>query len=171
MTHFSEKPSFHLTFTIIIIREAKLFFICELTIMFLRCLVFTHLTFIIPIIQGAKLFYLSGMVNGEYQKTEVHNLCRFISVMKFRPLQWRITHPYVVVDRYKFLFHQYVCLPIYTCDASLSVGLTVLIVYVVTIMIKVKDALYSKCFNFAGYPYFTKFYFNGYQGALKLWDK
>ncbi|KAK3091894.1 hypothetical protein FSP39_023506 [Pinctada imbricata] len=49
--------------------------------------------------QGAKLFYLSGMVNGEYQKTEVHNLCRFISVMKFRPLQWRITHPYVVVDR------------------------------------------------------------------------
>ncbi|KAK3583604.1 hypothetical protein CHS0354_039426 [Potamilus streckersoni] len=49
--------------------------------------------------QGAKLFYLSGMVNGEYQKTEVHNLCRFISVMKFRPLQWRITHPYVVADR------------------------------------------------------------------------
>lgn len=49
--------------------------------------------------QGAKLFYLSGMVNEEYQKTEVHNLCRFISVMKFRPLQWRLTHPYLVVDR------------------------------------------------------------------------
>ncbi|XP_060080432.1 ribosome biogenesis protein BMS1 homolog [Ylistrum balloti] len=49
--------------------------------------------------QGAKLFYLSGMVNEEYQKTEVHNLCRFISVMKFRPLQWRITHPYILVDR------------------------------------------------------------------------
>lgn len=49
--------------------------------------------------QGAKLFYLSGMVNSEYQKTEVHNLCRFISVMKFRPLQWRITHPYIVADR------------------------------------------------------------------------
>nr|XP_022318488.1 ribosome biogenesis protein BMS1 homolog [Crassostrea virginica] len=49
--------------------------------------------------QGAKLFYLSGMVNEEYQKTEVHNLCRFISVMKFRPLQWRLTHPYIVVDR------------------------------------------------------------------------
>uniref|UniRef100_K1QDX9 Ribosome biogenesis protein BMS1-like protein n=1 Tax=Magallana gigas TaxID=29159 RepID=K1QDX9_MAGGI len=48
---------------------------------------------------GAKLFYLSGMVNEEYQKTEVHNLCRFISVMKFRPLQWRLTHPYIVVDR------------------------------------------------------------------------
>lgn len=49
--------------------------------------------------QGAKLFYLSGMVNEEYQKTEVHNLCRFISVMKFRPLQWRSTHPYILVDR------------------------------------------------------------------------
>ncbi|XP_060567637.1 ribosome biogenesis protein BMS1 homolog [Ruditapes philippinarum] len=49
--------------------------------------------------QGAKLFYLSGMVNGEYQKTEVHNLCRFISVMKFRPLTWRTTHPYILADR------------------------------------------------------------------------
>ncbi|XP_041362770.1 ribosome biogenesis protein BMS1 homolog [Gigantopelta aegis] len=51
------------------------------------------------IYQGAKLFYLSGMVNGEYQRMEVHNLCRFISVMKFRPLQWRITHPYILADR------------------------------------------------------------------------
>ena len=49
--------------------------------------------------QGAKLFYLSGMINGEYQKTEVHNLGRFISVMKFRPLQWRSTHPYILADR------------------------------------------------------------------------
>lgn len=49
--------------------------------------------------QGAKLFYLSGMVNGEYQKTEVHNLCRFISVMKFRPLTWRTTHPHILADR------------------------------------------------------------------------
>lgn len=49
--------------------------------------------------QGAKLFYLSGMVHGEYQKTEVHNLGRFISVMKFRPLVWRSTHPYLLADR------------------------------------------------------------------------
>jgi ribosome biogenesis protein BMS1 len=49
--------------------------------------------------QGAKLFYLSGMVHGEYQKTEVHNLGRFISVMKFRPLVWRESHPYVLADR------------------------------------------------------------------------
>uniref|UniRef100_S4R7Q4 Bms1-type G domain-containing protein n=1 Tax=Petromyzon marinus TaxID=7757 RepID=S4R7Q4_PETMA len=41
------------------------------------------------IYQGAKLFYLSGMVNGEYQKQEIHNLGRFISVMKFRPLTWQ----------------------------------------------------------------------------------
>ncbi|XP_046584794.1 ribosome biogenesis protein BMS1 homolog [Haliotis rubra] len=51
------------------------------------------------IYQGAKLFYLSGTINGEYQRTEVHNLCRFISVMKFRPLLWRMTHPYVLADR------------------------------------------------------------------------
>ena len=49
--------------------------------------------------QGAKLFYLSGMVHGEYQKTEVHNLGRFISVMKFRPLLWRQAHPYLLIDR------------------------------------------------------------------------
>uniref|UniRef100_A0A3Q0QZU1 BMS1 ribosome biogenesis factor n=1 Tax=Amphilophus citrinellus TaxID=61819 RepID=A0A3Q0QZU1_AMPCI len=49
--------------------------------------------------QGAKLFYLSGMVYGEYQNQEVKNLGRFISVMKFRPLVWQTSHPYVVVDR------------------------------------------------------------------------
>nr|XP_020467430.1 ribosome biogenesis protein BMS1 homolog [Monopterus albus]XP_020467431.1 ribosome biogenesis protein BMS1 homolog [Monopterus albus] len=49
--------------------------------------------------QGAKLFYLSGMVHGEYQNQEVKNLGRFISVMKFRPLVWQTSHPYVLVDR------------------------------------------------------------------------
>nr|XP_039256977.1 ribosome biogenesis protein BMS1 homolog [Styela clava] len=51
------------------------------------------------IYQGAKLFYLSRMVYGEYQKMEIHNLCRFISVMKFRPLIWRSTHSYLLTDR------------------------------------------------------------------------
>lgn len=51
------------------------------------------------IYQGAKLFYLSGMIREEYLKTEVHNLGRFISVMKFRPLQWQTTHSYILVDR------------------------------------------------------------------------
>ncbi|KAI8804043.1 hypothetical protein BJ742DRAFT_682433 [Cladochytrium replicatum] len=51
------------------------------------------------IYQGAKLFYLSGLIHGRYPKTEILNLSRFISVMKFRPLVWRNTHPYVLVDR------------------------------------------------------------------------
>ncbi|CAL7942877.1 unnamed protein product [Xylocopa violacea] len=48
---------------------------------------------------GAKLFYLSGLVHGEYLRTEVKNLARFISVMKFRPLTWRTMHPYILADR------------------------------------------------------------------------
>ena len=38
------------------------------------------------IYQGAKLFYLSGLDHEEYLKREVHNLGRFISVMKFNPV-------------------------------------------------------------------------------------
>lgn len=51
------------------------------------------------IYDGAKLFYLSGLKNGNYPKQEVSNLARFISIMKFRPLSWRTSHPYVLVDR------------------------------------------------------------------------
>jgi ribosome biogenesis protein BMS1 len=43
------------------------------------------------------------MVEEEYQKMEIHNLCRFISVMKFRPLTWQTSHPYVLADRCKML--------------------------------------------------------------------
>ncbi|KAI9016773.1 hypothetical protein DFJ74DRAFT_678236 [Hyaloraphidium curvatum] len=57
------------------------------------------------IYQGAKLFYLTGTVNGRYRKTEIMNLSRFISVMKFRPLTWRNTHPYVVCDRLEDMTH------------------------------------------------------------------
>lgn len=52
---------------------------------------------------GAKLFYLSGMKNGKYMKREVLNLARFISVMKFRPLNWRMAHPYLLTDRLEVL--------------------------------------------------------------------
>ncbi|XP_017128232.1 ribosome biogenesis protein BMS1 homolog [Drosophila elegans] len=48
---------------------------------------------------GAKLFYLSGLLHGEYLRNEVKNLGRFISVMKYRPLQWRGAHSYLLVDR------------------------------------------------------------------------
>ena len=30
---------------------------------------------------------------------QIHNLGRFISVMKFRPLVWRNNHPYLLADR------------------------------------------------------------------------
>ncbi|KAF9049541.1 DUF663-domain-containing protein [Hymenopellis radicata] len=51
------------------------------------------------IYQGAKLFYLSGVLNGRYPDSEILNLSRFISVMKFRPLVFRNTHPYLLADR------------------------------------------------------------------------
>ena len=51
------------------------------------------------IYQGAKLFYISGLKNGEYMRRDVKNLGRFISIQKFRPLQWRSTHPYLLSDR------------------------------------------------------------------------
>jgi ribosome biogenesis protein BMS1 len=51
------------------------------------------------IYQGAKLFYLSGVINGRYPDQEIQNLSRFISVMKFRPLIFRNTHPYLLADR------------------------------------------------------------------------
>jgi ribosome biogenesis protein BMS1 len=55
------------------------------------------------IYQGAKLFYLSGLINGKYPKNEILNLSRFISVMKFRPLIWRNSHPYMLADRFEDL--------------------------------------------------------------------
>ncbi|TEB24195.1 GTP binding protein, partial [Coprinellus micaceus] len=51
------------------------------------------------IYQGAKLFYLSGVINGRYPDTEIMNLSRFVSVMKFRPLIFRNAHPYMLADR------------------------------------------------------------------------
>lgn len=51
--------------------------------------------------QGAKLFYLSGVINGRYPDREVHNLSRFLSIMKNpRPLIWRNSHPYALADRF-----------------------------------------------------------------------
>ncbi|XP_054168534.1 ribosome biogenesis protein BMS1 homolog [Oppia nitens] len=58
------------------------------------------------IYSGAKLFYLSGLIGGHYLKNEIHNLCRFISVIKFRPLQWITSHPYLIVDRIEDITNQ-----------------------------------------------------------------
>eukprot|EP00056_Hartaetosiga_gracilis_P012277 m.195475 g.195475 ORF g.195475 m.195475 type:complete len:323 (+) comp13667_c2_seq5:161-1129(+) len=51
------------------------------------------------IAQGSKLFYLSTIIDGMYPQRDINNLARFISVMKFRPLMWRNSHPYLLVDR------------------------------------------------------------------------
>ncbi len=50
---------------------------------------------------GAKLFVLKGLESKTnlYLKTDIRNLVRFISVLKFRPLTWRNSHPYILVDR------------------------------------------------------------------------
>ena len=39
------------------------------------------------------------MLNGRYPDTEILNLSRFVSVMKFRPLVFRNAHPYLLADR------------------------------------------------------------------------
>ena len=43
--------------------------------------------------------FLNGLCGDRYPKREVHNLARFISVMKHHPLSWRASHPYLLVDR------------------------------------------------------------------------
>ena len=53
------------------------------------------------IYDGAKLFYLSGIQHGKYLKREIFNLARFISVMKLRPLTWRLAHPFALIDRFE----------------------------------------------------------------------
>ncbi|KYK59447.1 ribosome biogenesis protein [Drechmeria coniospora] len=56
--------------------------------------------------QGAHLFYLSGVINGRYPDREIHNLSRFVSVMKNpRPLIWRNAHPYAIVDSFRDITH------------------------------------------------------------------
>ena len=54
------------------------------------------------IYQGAKMFHFSGIIHNKYYlKNEIKQLSLFISRVKYRPLLWRNTHPYVLVDRYE----------------------------------------------------------------------
>lgn len=46
-----------------------------------------------------------GLPMNRYTKREIHNLARFISVMKFPPLSWRVSHPYILVDRFEDITH------------------------------------------------------------------
>nr|GAT58769.1 DUF663-domain-containing protein [Mycena chlorophos] len=74
------------------------------------------------IYQGAKLFYLSGVLNGRYPDTEILNLSRFISVMKFRPLVFRNSHPYLLADRIEELTpREQVRLSKGKCDRTVTV--------------------------------------------------
>ena len=58
---------------------------------------------------------LTARTLGRYPKTEVHNLARFISVAKFRPLIWRNTHPYVLADRFEEVTDPEVCVCVCVC--------------------------------------------------------
>lgn len=42
---------------------------------------------------------MSGIINGKYLKNEVKQMTLYLQRLKFRPLIWRNTHPYIVVDR------------------------------------------------------------------------
>ena len=53
---------------------------------------------------GAKLFYLSRIaVGNQYVQTEIKNLARFLTVYKLQPVQFRQSHPYMLVDRFEDL--------------------------------------------------------------------
>ncbi|ODV96817.1 hypothetical protein PACTADRAFT_48627 [Pachysolen tannophilus NRRL Y-2460] len=71
--------------------------------------------------QGAKLFYLSGVMNGRYPDREILNLTRFLSVMKFRPLQWRNEHPYLLCDRVTDLTHPALIEKNPICDRKIAI--------------------------------------------------
>ncbi|CAI4217085.1 unnamed protein product, partial [Parascedosporium putredinis] len=73
--------------------------------------------------QGAHLFYLSGVMNGRYPDREIHNLSRFLSVMKNpRPLIWRNTHPYSVIDSFRDITHPTKVEEDPMCDRSIVVS-------------------------------------------------
>ena len=48
---------------------------------------------------GLKVFFMSGMKYENYLKRDLLNLTRFINTQKVRPLEFRQSHSYVLVDR------------------------------------------------------------------------
>ena len=51
---------------------------------------------------GAKLFHLSGLKHDSYTDNEIHNLARFISVLKWKEMRWRDEHSFVLADRFEY---------------------------------------------------------------------
>ncbi|CDU16094.1 asparagine and aspartate rich protein 2, putative [Plasmodium yoelii] len=47
-------------------------------------------------VEGSKIFFLSGIQNNKYNKTEIRNLCKFLSVMKRPLISWREQHGYIL---------------------------------------------------------------------------
>ncbi|EKD20095.1 uncharacterized protein L3040_002229 [Drepanopeziza brunnea f. sp. 'multigermtubi'] len=73
--------------------------------------------------QGAHLFYLSGVINGRYPDREIHNMSRFISVMKNpRPLIWRNSHPYTIIDSFRDITHPTKIEEDAKCDRTVSLS-------------------------------------------------
>ncbi|KOS17863.1 Ribosome biogenesis protein bms1 [Escovopsis weberi] len=73
--------------------------------------------------QGAHLFYLSGVMNGRYPDREIHNLSRFLSVMKNpRPLVWRNSHPYTIIDSFRDVTHPTKIEEDPKCDRSVALS-------------------------------------------------
>ncbi|CAH7687019.1 hypothetical protein BY996DRAFT_6641946 [Phakopsora pachyrhizi] len=70
---------------------------------------------------GAKMFYLSGVQNGRYPDREIINLTRFISVVKFRPLVFRNSHPYMLADKFEDLTPRETVRNEPTCDRTIAV--------------------------------------------------
>ncbi|WAQ84497.1 hypothetical protein PtA15_5A67 [Puccinia triticina] len=70
---------------------------------------------------GAKMFYLSGVRNGRYPDREIINLTRFISVVKFRPLIFRNSHPYMLADRFEDLTPPETVRLTPSCDRTVAV--------------------------------------------------
>jgi ribosome biogenesis protein BMS1 len=51
---------------------------------------------------GAKLFHISGVKNESYTDMEIHNLARFISVLKWKEVNWRAEHSFIMADRFEY---------------------------------------------------------------------
>lgn len=48
----------------------------------------------------AKLFYIYGIQNGFYPKIQIHNLARYLRIIKPISLPFREKHPYIYCDKY-----------------------------------------------------------------------
>lgn len=39
-------------------------------------------------------------MNEDYLENDIRNLCRYVLVQKLRALSWRVSHGYILADRY-----------------------------------------------------------------------